>query len=201
MLHWSTLYIRLKCDYITLLDDNDYFDKNTLLEAKRVINKNPEKKWFVSRRVAENRENITKIESFGTVPYIDYYLGITMIGDATHLIHTSLFGNTRFSKQFKQAEEWVFFMDLAGRSKMFTYNFPSTICTYLDNGLSAQAKKKKRKQSDQELAVEKLGYRPSTVEVMKLSHRINTTIASKRFPKLLRYLPRYLYWKIRESLS
>ena len=198
-----------KCDFITLLDDDDYFDPEMLYEAKIVIDKHPEEEWFVSRKVAESRESITKIKHYGLIPYIDYYLGITMNGDATHIIHTSLIGNTRFSKQFKQAEEWVFFMELSAKSEMFTYDFASTICTYLEDGLSAKATQKKRMNSDQEIAVERLkeeilerlGYKPATIEVMKLRHRISKTVQSKKYSKLLRYLPRYLYWKLRESLT
>lgn len=197
------------CDFITLLDDDDYFDKNTLSEAKKVIDNHPEEKWFVSRKVAENRESITQIEHYGTIPYIDYYLGITMNGDATHVIHTSLIQDTRFSQQFKQAEEWVFFIDLSARSEMFTYDFGSTICTYLENGLSAQATQKKHKKSDRDIAVEKLkketlekhGYKPATIEAMKLKHRIDKTVEAKRYSKLFRYIPRYLYWKFKESLT
>ena len=197
------------CDFITLLDDDDYFDKNMLLEAKKVIDSHPQEKWFVSRKVTEDRKNITQVKHFGSIPYIDYYLGITMNGDATHVIHTSLIGNTHFSKQFKQAEEWIFFIDLSARSEMFTYNFASTICTYLEDGLSAQATHKKHKKSDQELAVEKLkeetlerlGYKPETIEAMKLKHRIDKTVQAKKYPKLLRYVPRYVYWKFKESLT
>ena len=196
------------CDFITFLDDDDYFDTNTLLEAQEIIQKNPTKNWYVSKRIDDRDNDITRIDNFGVIPYIDYYLGITMDHDATHVVSSSLIENTRFSTQFKQAQEWIFFMELSTKSDMFTYDFPSTICTYLDDGLSAHAKQLKYKKSDQDIAVEKLkketlkqlGYKSATIEVMKLQHRILQSIQTKKYSKLLRYIPRYLYWKLRESV-
>lgn len=197
------------CDFITFLDDDDYFDTNTLLEAKKIIQMHPEENWYVSKRIDDKGNDITRIDYFGTMPYIDYYLAISMDHDATHVINSKIIGNTRFSKQFKQAQEWIFFIDLAKRSNMFTYDFPSTVCNYLDDGLSAQVTQQKG--TNNELADEirktkreiliKQGYKPASIEVRKLQHRIAKTLLSKKYMKLFRYASKYLYWKLRETLS
>lgn len=197
------------CDFIAFLDDDDYFDIKTLMKAQETIQTYPDKNWYVSKKVDDRGNDITRIDDFGVVPYIDYYLGIAMDHDATHVIDSSFIGNTRFSRRFKQAEEWVFFMGLSAKADMFTYDFPSTICTYLDDGLSAQATQEKRTKSEQEIAVEnlkketlqRLGYKPASIEAIKLKHRISKTMQAKKYPKLIRYIPRYLYWKIKESLT
>ena len=198
-----------KCDFITLLDDDDYFDKEAFLQAQKKILQYPQEKWFVSKRVTEKTTPITKISAYGSMPYIDYHLSISMQGDATHFIASDLIKDIHFSKEFKQAQEWIFFMQLSKNSEMFVYDYPSTICTYLEDGLSAQVTSSKKRKSSEEMAVEALqkkmlldlGYKPATIESLKLQDRIQKSLASKKYYKLLRYLPRYLYWKTVASLS
>ncbi len=198
-----------KCDFITLLDDDDYFDIDALSEAQKKILQYPQEKWFVSKKVTEEMTPITQPATYGPMPYINYYLSISMQGDATHVIASSLIGDLHFSKQFKQAQEWTFFMQLSKRSEMFVYDYASTICTYLEDGLSAQATSSKKRKSSEEVAVEalqakilmELGYKPATIESLKLQDRIQKTLASKKYHKLLRYIPRYLYWKAVASLT
>jgi len=195
-----------KCDFITFLDDDDYFDKNMLDEAQRIVTAHPNKNWYVSKRVDENGNDITRMDHLGPMPYINYYLGITMDHDATHLINAETIGKTRFSKEFKQAEEWVFYMELSTKTEMYTYDFPSTICRYLDDGLSAQAKQIRDERSlaieqRKEETLKRIGYKPATLETMKLRHRIDQTLQNANYLKLLRYGPRYLFWKIKEYLT
>ena len=202
------LMVQQQCDFVTLLDDDDYFNPNTLEVACNIITQNPNEKWFVSRKVSENGKSITHIKTFGSVAYINYYLGITMDHDATHIISTSLIKDIRFSKEFKQAEEWVFFMKLAKNSTMFTYDFPSTVCSYLEDGLSAQVQQKSSNNNHtqnvntlKEKYLEDLGYKKATTEMLKLTYRINRTIQSKKYYKLFRYVPRYIYWKLKDLLT
>ena len=192
-----------KCDFITFLDDDDYFHPEALFSALHTIDEHPEMQWFVSKRIDQNAQDITRIDYYGVHSYVKYFLGISMDHDATHVISAQLIGDIRFSREFKQAEEWIFFMKLAGLQEMFVYDFPSTICIYLEEGLSQQ-KKKNHKKSAQDIAVEKLriqmlqdlGYTHASVELIKLQYRVNKTLYQKRYHKLFRYFPRYIYYKM-----
>jgi len=48
-------------------------------------------------------------------------------GDVTHCIKTGLLSKIRYSKYIKQAEEWIFYYQLALRGKMFYHNHNSTL--------------------------------------------------------------------------
>ena len=192
----------IKCDYITFLDDDDYFDSQTLKEALKQIKNNPKEQWFVSARRAENGMNITRMDRFGTLSYINYFLGTEMDHDATHVIKGDLIGETRFSHTFKQAQEWIFFIQLARKAKMYLYDFPSTICSYLEDGLTAKVSKDSTEDEEakavvklQKAMLQELGISSQRMECLKLQHRVQKTLKSKKYLKLLRYLPRYIYYK------
>ena len=199
----------IHCDYITLLDDDDYFNQATLSTALKYIHQFPNQEWFISKRVTEDGKNITMTKKQGLIPYIEYYLGLTMKGDATHVIKSTLIAKTRFSRQFMQAQEWLFFINLAQRSEMFYYDFPSTVCRYLEDGLSAQINKKSNVKSDQDLRLEvlkkkallNLGYSFENVELLKLHTRIKNILEDKKYHKMFRYLPKYLYWYFLNSIK
>ena len=196
-------------DYITLLDDDDYFNTDTLLQAIDYINKIPEQQWFVSKRVDESGRDITITGQNGLIDYVYYHLGIGMQGDATHVIKSTLIGEIRFAKQFKQAQEWIFYLALSAKSKMYYYDFPSTVCSYLDDGLSAGATKGREKRTLQDIEAQQLqqkmlkalGYSHATVETLKLQDRINKTLQTKKYHKLSRYLPKFLYWKLLQAFN
>lgn len=126
-------------DYIIFLDDDDYFDKDTLKKAKEVIERT-NKKWLVS-----NRKNITKISEYNQkYNYLfDYFLWDEIGWDTTHVIHKDAVKNIRFSKMIKQWEEWVFFVELWNKYNFYTYNFDSTISEYLEWWLTNNAYNKK----------------------------------------------------------
>ncbi len=190
------------CDYITFLDDDDYFDPHTLQEARKQIQEHPQEQWFVSAKCLPTAERITQVEHFGPLSYISYFLGIGMDHDATHVINSTLIGETRFSHTFKQAQEWIFFMQLAKRSEMYVYDFSSSICTYLEDGLSAniiknttQSEEAKAVVKLQKEMLEALGFSSEKIAYLKLQHRVQKSLKNKKYLKLLRYYPRYLYYK------
>jgi len=120
-------------EFVFFLDDDDYFNINTLLEAKRIIDKNPNQNWFIS-----NRLNITKIKQYNQeYNYIrDYLFWNKIQWDVTHCIRKKSIWNIRFSKYIKQAQEWLFFIELAEKNLIYTYDFDSTISEYLEWWLS-----------------------------------------------------------------
>lgn len=44
--------------------------------------------------------------------------------------------NTRFPKDIKNGFEWEFWAEIGAKTKIFTYDYPSTICEYREQGLT-----------------------------------------------------------------
>ena len=130
-------------DYFTFLDDDDWLNQQTLLKAKEIIEKYPNKDWYVSNRAFSDGRSLTKNNILKeSIDYLwDYLITKRFKGDATHFISTK-YKNKRFSS-IKNAEEWFFFIQL---SKCFLYyNFNSSFTEGYDStGLNNSIKKKKR---------------------------------------------------------
>jgi len=120
-------------DYIIFLDDDDSFNINTLIEAKKNIELNNKFNWFIS-----NRKWITKINKYNIKYdyFNDYLFWNKIIWDVTHCISKKAIWKIRFSTNIKQAQEWLFFIELWEKYKIFTYDFDSTISKYLEWWLS-----------------------------------------------------------------
>ncbi|NOQ32282.1 MAG: glycosyltransferase [Helicobacteraceae bacterium] len=129
-----------KCDFISMLDDDDYFNKNTLLEAFKIIKKNKTHKWFSSNRVYPNGTKITQVDTYGLVSYLDYMVGEKLKGDVVPFISSDLIGNLRFSEFGLKGNEWHLFIQL--KSNIFMYDFDSTVSEYLETGMTNSSKKK-----------------------------------------------------------
>ena len=126
-----------QCDYITLLDDDDIFNKDTLQTAFNTITKYPQHRWFVSKCAYRDGQEITKVNKYGKVFYRDYLASASMRGDATHFIARELTQDVRFCTEIKQGQEWIYFIQL--QSDMFVYDHISTIKEYLEDGLTRNA--------------------------------------------------------------
>lgn len=114
-------------DYVTFLDDDDWFNQETLERANKIINQNPKHNWFVSNRILESGQKLTKNKTYRK---IFRYLRDVMVlkrftGDATHFINVKKFQDIRFSKKIKLTEEWFYFSQIP--EKFLYYDFNSTI--------------------------------------------------------------------------
>lgn len=116
-------------EWVIFLDDDDYLTPDTLANFKNLIDTNPDKKWFVTNRVYANGNPITKFpKEDADYSYTKDYLILKKCkGDVTHCIATTLIGTQRFSKNIKQAEEWLFFYQIGLHEKMYYHNHNSTI--------------------------------------------------------------------------
>ena len=134
------------CDFITFLDDDDFFREDALQTAHKMIMKYPGHKWFVSKCAYKDGEEITQVERYGTISYRDYMAWTGMRGDATHFIARELTKDVRFCTKIKQGQEWIYFIHL--QSDMLVYDHISKIVEYLEDGLtknaSAMMKKRER---------------------------------------------------------
>lgn len=122
-------------DFVVFLDDDDYFDEKCLQKAKEVIEQKANIYWFIS-----NRKWITQIQEYNKEYnyFYDYFIWKKIQWDATHFIKKTLLLNLRFSRIIKQWQEWLFFIELWEKNKLFTYNFDSTLSMYLEWWLSNQ---------------------------------------------------------------
>lgn len=113
-------------DYVVILDDDDWFNENTLKIANETINRNPKYNWFVSNRALENNEKITKVKKKKNI--FSYMRDVIILkrftGDATHFISLKKYKDIRYSKKVKLTEEWFYFCQL--KEPFFYYNFNST---------------------------------------------------------------------------
>lgn len=123
-------------DYITFLDDDDFFFEDCLEKARSVISRHPDYNWFLSACV--NKDGyVTKIKRFGEIDYVrDYFFGNAVAGDATHFIKAASIGDMRYTTAIKnQNPEW-FFYHLAQSEKIFAYDNPSKFVDYQPGGLT-----------------------------------------------------------------
>lgn len=114
-------------DYVIFLDDDDYFNTYALSKAYEVIHNN-NYQWYVS-----NKKWISKIPEYNKIYnyFEDYFLGQKIQWDTSHFIKKSSLEKIKFSPYIKQAEEWLFFIELWQKIDFFTYNYDTIISTYL----------------------------------------------------------------------
>lgn len=133
----------INCDFITFLDDDDYFLDNFFTTSIEVIN-SFKVDWFTFNKVYENGNKITLIDKYGYLDYIyDYYCGLKMSGDACMIFSSKLIKNIRFEDRIN-AREYLFLIQVAYYSKMFTFDFNGVVCDYLEDGLSKSQKKESK---------------------------------------------------------
>ncbi len=133
--------------YILFLDDDDWLDPDCLLQYANIIDEHPQHSWFVTNRVNQSSGNsYTKnLTGRDEINYLkDYLIGHQFSGDATHCIATKIALKTTFPNSIKNAEEWLYFANLAMFSKIFLYqNITSTISEgYAGDGLTDQYQKR-----------------------------------------------------------
>ena len=128
---------KLNADFITLLDDEEWFAPECLSKARSMIMAHPDYSWFVSNNFGERKSNTNDIVVEGPMDWIDDYLyGKALRGDKTHMISTRVLGDTRFGGQYRASNMWPFFGPLSLRTKIYAYPFPSKHIQYLEGGIT-----------------------------------------------------------------
>jgi len=116
-------------DWVIFLDDDDYLAPDALATLHELAIAHPDCKWFVTNRAYANEVPVTRYPEPET--WYSYIKDVLILkrcrGDVTHCIKTSLLTNIRYSKYIKQAEEWLFYYQIALREKMFYHNHNSTL--------------------------------------------------------------------------
>lgn len=128
-------------DFIVFLDDDDYFDKDCLLNANGFIRRNDGINWYLSRRI--NYRDNTSITAVNEVKeqydYIkDLLFGGSIKKDATHFISTEAINEVcaRFDERFRTGGEWRFFIQIGEHNPVKFFEGGVTYSDYLPGGLS-----------------------------------------------------------------
>jgi len=109
--------------YVVYLDDDDWLNEDCLLDFAKTIRELHNPNWIVSKRT-----NSETNASFTIAPALsdnfnyntDVLLMRKFYGDATHCINFSFTSQCRFSTHIKNAEEWIYFSQVA-RDTNFYY--------------------------------------------------------------------------------
>ncbi|MDD3725215.1 MAG: glycosyltransferase family 2 protein [Bacteroidales bacterium] len=140
-------------EYITFLDDDDWFNEKAIENMNKITEEFPNNKWFISNRVMKNNTVITRFKrktrkSFNKrlLNYAkNYWIFKKMIGDTTILLDIETALSARFSKKIKNGEEWFYFSTLPAK-KFLYYNFNSTISDgYLLDGITKNFNSKSKR--------------------------------------------------------
>ena len=129
--------------YVIYLDDDDWLEPNCLKSFAEEITANPSLKWLVNNRVIESAgKPITKSElDTNSIHYLrDNLLRRKIFGDATHCIYFPTTKHCRYSTRIKNAEEWLYFSQVATVHPHFKYINTTGTFTYGygKDGLTAQ---------------------------------------------------------------
>jgi hypothetical protein len=150
----DVIMCRDKAGYVILLDDDDYLTPTALSDIAGFLKENSKQQWMVTGCETPEGKPVTRFNQTGTACYLarEKNKRKAVENDACHAMHTDLIGFIRFPEQFKNDEQWYFFLLLAKISNMFLVDKTTKIVEYQSEGLSVSNKKKK----DQPLAVQRL---------------------------------------------
>ena len=128
--------------HIVFLDDDDWLDGHCLEQLAKEIGADQTESWIVANRTQRDNTPFTKNQT-GTTKihyYRDYLLLRRFSGDATHCIAFAKVRQLRFPLNIKNAEEWLYFAQVAKTLSHFTYlDIPGTYSDgYRADGLTKQ---------------------------------------------------------------
>lgn len=137
---------RKELGFVVILDDDDELEKDALNRFAAAIRERPDAGWFIANCRFPNAQPLSRIRSKDRpLCFVrDHKLGSQIQGDVAHVFSTEIVGETRFSQNFANAEEWWFFAGLARRSKMFVLDFHAKTQEYLEGGLTRTQPNKHR---------------------------------------------------------
>lgn len=134
-------------DWIIFLDDDDYLTPDALATLNELATAHPECKWFVTNRAYADGTLVTEYPK--PENWYSYIRDVLILkrckGDVTHCIKSDLLIKIRYSKYIKQAEEWLFYYQIALTEKMFYHKHNSTLTDGYDkvSGLNFRKRTKK----------------------------------------------------------
>jgi teichuronic acid biosynthesis glycosyltransferase TuaG len=110
--------------FIVFLDDDDWLSPECLKDFTRAMIENSEINWLVSERANADTKQPYTINKTGRniINYeTDMLLRRQFTGDTTQCLHFETFNKIRFSTLIKNAEEWLYFAEIAKTEKSFLF--------------------------------------------------------------------------------
>ena len=142
-------------DWVVFLDDDDYLAPDTLTTFHKLVTSHPKGMWFVTNRAYAGGKLVTKYPKLET--WYSYIKDVLILkrckGDVTHCIKANLLTNIRYSKHIKQAEEWLFYYQIALREKIFYHDHNSTLTDGYDKVSGLNFRKRTRAEQFKTLRV------------------------------------------------
>ncbi|GGY52992.1 beta-glycosyltransferase [Bacterioplanes sanyensis] len=124
-------------DFIVWIDDDDYLAPQCLEQAAAAIEAQPGYVWYTLDCIHEDGSYISRIREYGEMSYLrDYMFGKRMRGDMTHVVKASAIGDVRFCTQFRNAEVWYFWSQLAACYPLYAVAKPGSVKEYLPDGIT-----------------------------------------------------------------
>lgn len=146
--------------YLAFIDDDDYLAADALKTAAATITSHPGFNWYALNCVYADGKPETRITQYGQLSYLrDYMFGKSLRGDFFSLVKASAIGDTRFTTQFRNAEEWYFWSHLAQKFDLFAEDKAGSVKEYLPDGLSHSG-------MNRDKAIEVLRFKLSVLEPM-----------------------------------
>ena len=189
------------CDYITMLDDDDYFTLDAFKEVVKYINEK-EIDWLIFNRVYPNGEKITKSTKYGEVSYLDdQYCGTTISGDAVMFISKKLIANKKFEESFR-AREYLFFLLLDYESPMYVVDYDAVVCEYLPDGMTHSQKKESKEEKSRVRQIEQNILKTIDLSFELLEYKRNNNLmknacSKNDFFKAFKYFIKLVKWKLK----
>lgn len=122
--------------WVIFLDDDNWLSPDALQVAHELILLHLDLRWFITNKAHRDGTPLTAIKK--TDRSYSYILDCLILrrikDDLTHIIKTEALHKIRFSRYIKQAEEWIFYFQLALSDRMFYHNHNSTITEGRDCG-------------------------------------------------------------------
>ncbi len=191
----------VNCEYITMLDDDDYFTPNTFKEADKIISQT-HANWLTFNRIYPNGKKITKSKKYGYLSYLeDKYSGTTVTGDAVDFISKELIRGKYYEKTLR-AREYLFFLLLGNESLMYVHDFDAVVCEYLPDGMThsqPRATKEEHRiiRDTEQKILHSIGLSYELVEYKKSKSLLIEELNKKSSKKIFKYLRHTIKWKIR----
>lgn len=132
--------LAMGADFIVFLDDDDVFAANYFQKAVEVIREHPEYGWFMSNNFGESKPSSREIVSDGEMDFIDDYIYRKFRGDKAHLFSRAVLADVRLDERFRSSHRWPFYIQLAGRTKIWAFVHDSVRKQYLEEGITRQSK-------------------------------------------------------------
>lgn len=129
--------------HVIFLDDDDYLSADALDVMADSLRKNPDVYWLVTNRCGVGSGSYTKapVDNRFYNYATDYLICRRIKGDATHCIASNKIKGIRFPTTIKQAEEWLFYMELGRICSLYYQNIDTTYTDgYSESGLNVRSR-------------------------------------------------------------